>query len=47
MRAFEKAGDGISTRMSGETAAMIVQVRAEMESYVRALLDAEAGDGDE
>lgn len=38
---FEKAGEGIGTRMSGETAAMIVQVRAEMRSYVLDLLTEE------
>lgn len=40
MAGFEKAGEGISTRMSGETAAMVVQVRCEMQSYVAALLTA-------
>ena len=39
MDGWEKAGQGISRRMSGETAAMVVQARAEMESYVRKLLD--------
>jgi len=38
MEGYERAGEGVSSRMSGEAVAMIVQVRSEMAQYVRDLL---------
>lgn len=38
MEDFEKAGEGISTRMSGETAALLIEQRAYFTSLLRSLL---------
>ena len=41
MADYEKSGEGLSVRMSGETAAMIVAERSQIEGWVRALLTEE------
>jgi thymidine phosphorylase len=38
MRQYEEAGNGISRRMSGEAAALIVETRCTIEGAIRELL---------